>query len=79
LEEKEETFTKLSLENQALFLHELLKLFQCTPEMPSLSLIGGSKSTGAIRPSMNVTKCKKLAIIHQSVTGLYEVIERITE
>lgn len=74
-----EQFNKLSLEDQAIQLHELLKFFQCTPEMPDLSRIGGSKSIGAIRSSMDVTKRSKLAIIHQSVTGIYEKIERINE
>ena len=55
----------------------MLKIFQCTPEMPDLTLIGGSKSQGAIRMGMNVTGRKSLALIHQSVTGIYERVEKI--
>ena len=47
--------------------------------MPDLSRIGGVKKPGAIQISMDVTKKEKLAIIHQSVTGIYEQIERINE
>lgn len=70
-------FKELSIDEKAVQIHELLKLFECTSEMPDLSRIGGGKTTGAIRISMNVTERKNLAIIHQSVTGIFEVIERI--
>lgn len=72
-------FKKLSLEEKAVQIYELISLFKCTSEMPDLSRIGGSKNTSAIRISMDVTKREKLAIIHQSVTGIYEQIERINE
>ena len=55
----------------------MLKLFQCTPELPDLTLIGGSGKPGPIRIGMNVTDRNSLAILHQSVTGIYERIERI--
>lgn len=70
-------FVKLSLENQAIQVYEILKLFQCTPEMPDLHMIGGSKTQGRINIGVNITDRKNFAIIHQSVTGLYEQIERI--
>ena len=76
LENGKDKFTKLSVEDQAIQIYEILKVFQCTPEMPDFSKMGGSKA-GAIRISMNVTDRKNLAIIHQSVTGIYEKIERI--
>lgn len=72
-------FKELSIDEKAVQIYELLKLFECTSEMPDLSRIGGGKTTGAIRISMNVTERKNLAIIHQSVTGIYEKIERINE
>ena len=77
LKSGEEKFKGLTVENKAIQIAELLKLFQCNPEMPNLVLIGGSKTQGRIRIGMNVTDKKNLAIIHQSVTGLYETIERI--
>lgn len=70
-------YQKLSKEKKAEALFQMLKIFQCTPELPDLSLIGGSKTQGAIRISMNITERKSLAIIHQSVTGIYEKIEKI--
>ncbi len=70
-------FKELSIDEKAVQIYELLKLFECTSEMPDLSRIGGGKTSGAIRISMNVTERKHLSIIHQSVTGIFEVIERI--
>lgn len=72
-----EKYQKMSMEKKAEALWQMLKIFQCTPEMPDLTLIGGSKSQGAIRMGMNVTDRESLAIIHQSVTGIYEHIEKI--
>lgn len=77
MENGADKFKKLSTEDKAVQLYELLKLFQCTSEMPDLSMIGGTETPGAIRISMNVSERKNLAIIHQSVTGIYEKIERI--
>ena len=79
MESGKKCFAKLSVEDKAIQIYQLLKLYQCTSEMPDLSKIGGSKNTGRISISMDVTKRKNLAIIHQSVTGLYEQIERINE
>ena len=45
--------------------------------LTDLSKIGGTKKYGRIRVNINVSKKEKLAIIHQSVTGLYEQIERV--
>lgn len=70
-------FVNLTLEDKTIQIYQMLKVFQCTPEMPDLSKIGGSKNTGRITISMNVTERRNMAIIHQSITGLYEQIERI--
>lgn len=72
-----EVYQKLTLEKKAEVLWQMLKIFQCTPEMPDLTLIGGSKTQGAIRMGMNVTDKESLAIIYQSITGIYEHIEKI--
>ena len=72
-------FKELSLEENEMQIYEFLKLFKCSPETSDLSKIGGVKNAGKIQISMDVTKMKNLAIIHQSVTGLYEKIERINE
>ena len=71
IENQKEDFKTLSLEKKVQYVYEILKLFQCTPEMPF--------SSGAINMGMNITDKKNLAIIHQSVTGIYEKIERINE
>ena len=49
-----ELYEKLSLEKRAEALWQMLKIFQCTPEMPDLTLIGGSKNQGAIRMGMGI-------------------------
>lgn len=72
-------FVNLTLEDKTIQIYQMLKVFQCTPEMPDLSKIGGSKNTGRIRISMNVTERRNMAIIHQSITGLYEKLERIND
>lgn len=79
LEAGKEKFKELSLEDKALQLAQILKLFQCNSEMPDLSKIGGTKTQGRIRIGLNITSRGNLAIIHQSVTGIYETIERINE
>ena len=79
LEKGRNIFIQMNREEQSKQLFEILKLFQCTPEMPNLFDLGGQKTPGAIRISMNVTKREGLAIVHQSVTGIYEKIERINE
>lgn len=73
-------FKKLTLEEKSVQIYELLKFFRCTSELSDLSMVGGSKNAGTIRISINeVPKRKNLAIIYQSVTGIYEKIERINE
>lgn len=72
IEKQKEKFNAYSLEDKALYIYEMLKLFRCTPEKPEFS-----KSD--INMGMNITSKKNLAIIHQSVTGIYEKIERINE
>lgn len=74
-----ECYQKLSLEKKAEALFQMLKIFQCTPEMPDLTLIGGSRTQMALNIGFNVTDKKSLAIIHQSVTGIYEKLEKIGE
>ena len=77
MENGKEKFCVLTIEEEAEVLFQILKLFQCTSEMPKLEKIGGKKSMGRINRGMNITNIDNLAIIHQSVTGLYEKVERI--
>ena len=73
----EEKFLHLSDEDKAEVLYQLLKLFKCNPEMPNLLKIGGTATMGRIKKTMNITQIKTLSIVHQSVTGIYEKVERI--
>lgn len=77
MEAGKERYLALSPEDKAIVVMEILKFFRCNAEMPSLKLIGGAEKGTPIRISEDVTERKTLAIIHQSVTGLYEVIERV--
>lgn len=73
----EEKFLHLSDEDKAEVIYQLLKLFKCNPEMPNLLKIGGTATMGRIKKTMNITQIKTLSIVHQSVTGIYEKVERI--
>ncbi len=77
MEAGREKFIALPLEEKTQHLSEIMKLFQCTPEMPDMSRTGGSSKSGRLKISMNVTDRTTLAIIHQSVTGLYEQLEKV--
>lgn len=79
LEQYQEKFMNLSIEDKAIQLYEILKLFKCNSEMPDLLKIGGTKKQSRITIGLNITKQVNLSIIHQSVTGIYETIERINE
>ena len=65
-------FEKLSLEDKCTVLAEILHLFQCQSTMANLTLISGPAKAGSIKINNNITKCKQISIINQSVTGIYE-------
>lgn len=65
-------FEKLSLEDKCTVLAEILHLFQCQSAAANLKLIGGPASAGILVMNSNITKCKQISIINQSVTGIYE-------
>ena len=65
-------FEKLSLEDKCTVLAEILHLFQCRSTMANLTLISGPAKAGSIKINNNITKCKQISIINQSVTGIYE-------
>lgn len=72
LREKKETFQTLSLEEQCLVLYEILHMFQCQSVSANLKAIGGPASAGLIKINNNITSCKRISIINQSLTGVYE-------
>lgn len=65
-------FMGLSVENQALLLRELLKLFQCSKETSNILMINGSANSGKPLMSKKVSNYDNVKLINQSVTGLYE-------
>lgn len=79
LQSGKDKFANLTLEDKAVQLSEILKLFKCNSEIPDLSKIGGKKTPGRIRMGLRVTDRANLSIIHQSITGIYETMERINE
>ena len=70
--EKRENFLKLSCEDKCIVLNEILHMFQCQSGAANLKMIGGPGSAGILVMNSNITKCKKISIINQSVTGIYE-------
>lgn len=72
LQEKKEKFQTLSLKEQCLVLYEILHMFQCQSVSANLKAIGGPASAGIIKINNNITSCKRISIINQSPTGIYE-------
>ena len=67
-----DTYIALSIEEQLLVLYEALHMFQCNSVSSNLKLIKGAGSAGIITLSKTISNCKKLSIIYQSPTGLFE-------
>ncbi len=65
------TFENLPLGAQTDCLEGLLAVFQCKPARVDLSMIGGSKESGRILMSKNITN-SNISIIDLSPTGLFE-------
>lgn len=66
---EKEQFMELKTEDQCVLLTEIKKLFVCSPMQADLTLIGGSKHTGMIAMSSNVTKAD-FAVIAEDPLGL---------
>ena len=65
-------FENLNLEDKCTVLSEILHLFQCQSAAANLKLIEGPASAGILVMNNNITKCKQISIINQSVTGIYK-------
>lgn len=72
LTEKRGNFVTLSDEEKCIVLSEILHLFQCNSSTANLKLIDGPAGAGVIVINKNITKCNRIFIIHQSVTGIFE-------
>lgn len=69
---KQEKFQQLSREDQCRVLLNMLNFFGCRAGATDGSLLGEGKSMGILVLSKNITKCKKVTLINQSITGVYE-------
>ena len=65
-------FENLTLEKQCLSIVNMLPLFANNTLASDLSLIGGSKNAGKILTSKKISTNKKVTLINQSITGIYE-------
>jgi len=72
---KSDVFSKLGLLDQCKQIQEILKLFKCDSRLANLSYIGGKNSKGKIYENKKLSMVKSAFLIHQSVTGLFEVKE----
>lgn len=74
MEQSREVFAGLSISNQCMVIFEVLKSFKCNREITDLKLLKGGK-TGVVLYSKTISNFASAKLIHQSVTGLYEVKE----
>lgn len=74
MEQSRELFGGLSISDQCKVIFEVLKSFKCNREVTDLKLIKGGK-TGVLVYSKTISNFKNAYLVHQSVTGLYEVKE----
>ena len=72
LREKRNVFEKITDEEKCLVLAEILHMFQCQSNSANLKLISGPGNAGILSLNRNITKYKKIFLINQSVTGIYE-------
>jgi CRISPR-associated endonuclease Csn1 len=73
-----EKFVKLSMEDKAIVLINILSLLRCDAESKAdLRMIGGSANAGFIASNKNTLGKKHIHLINQSVTGLFTNKERL--
>ncbi len=70
-------FANLSLTAQCRVLYQILLLFQCNAVIPNFTELCGKKGGKRIRKNCNISVCESALLIHQSVTGLYEIRENL--
>lgn len=74
LEQSRNIYEGLSISDQCIVIFEVLKSFKCNREITDLKLLKGGK-TGVVLYSKTISNFESAKLIHQSVTGLYEVKE----
>lgn len=70
---EKEHFSTLGILDQSKVLREILKAFKCDRQLLSLELLNGKKSVGNIKISKDLSSRKSVKLIHQSITGIYEI------
>jgi len=73
LEKYRDKFSKMDNLLQAKILVELLKAFKCDRQCPSIKELNGNQTSGIINFNSTISSMKSVILIHQSVTGLFEV------
>lgn len=72
LTQKRSIFIDIPLENKCIVLSEILHLFQCQSIAANLKQLGGPASAGLLYLNSNISGNKRLSIVNQSITGVYE-------
>jgi CRISPR-associated endonuclease Csn1 len=67
-----EKFRTLSLEDQCYTIYEILKSTAIASMTADLTMVGGSKNSGKMLISKNISADNNICIITQSITGIYE-------
>ena len=68
-------FENKTLFEQAKLLLEILKAFRCNAQNANLTELNGKGTVGRVCVAKKISSSKNAYLIHQSVTGLYEVRE----
>ena len=71
------SFIEMPLYDQVKLLMEILKAFRCNAQKPDFTLLCGKGTVGSLLKNKNISQLSAACLIHQSVTGLYEVKEDI--
>ena len=77
LETGREKFGALDVLGQSKIILEILKSFKCDRQMTNIKELNGKGTAGKIQKTSNISICKKVNVIIQSVTGLYEYKRKI--
>ena len=79
LQEKENVFANLSLEDQCTVLLEILNFMKCDSTTANLTLLGGSAGEGSLKRNKFLKKDEKITLITQSPTGYYRSVINLTD
>ena len=72
LEENQNKYRSMLIYEQCKILVQILKAFKCNAEKPSFMDLCGKGAVGSIFKTKDITASKSVALINQSITGLYE-------